>query len=157
MTFTDNASFKSYGVICWSLLPSSLPNDVSMDKRDSSNFFSTQRVCMSSDSSQSTINSLLTGANYVGVNCPKLCGTVLNFATVSRYPALLASNPDFTKLLAATPSQYVLKCITTYLLVSCPDPTSSSCEEKGLVNLDRFLGLASSEGARQHDCAKANL
>ena len=38
----------------------------------------------------------------IGVNRPDLGGTVLNFATVSRHPALLASNPDFTKLLVAT-------------------------------------------------------
>ena len=41
------------------------------------------------------------------------------------------------------------------MLVSFPDPTSR--EEKGLVNLDRFLGLAGPEGARRQNCAKANL
>ena len=47
-------------------------------------------------------HSLMSRWNYIGVNCPDLGGTVLNFATVSRRPALLASNPDFTKLLTAT-------------------------------------------------------
>ena len=38
----------------------------------------------------------------IGVNRPNLGGTVLNSATVSCRPALLAYNPNFTKLLAAT-------------------------------------------------------
>ena len=61
--FAENASFKSYGVIFWSLPPSSLPNDILMDKRDSNNFFSTREVCMYSDSSQNTTASSLTRAN----------------------------------------------------------------------------------------------
>ena len=36
--------------------------------------------------------------SHIGVNRPDLGGTVLNSATVSRCPALLAFNPDFTKL-----------------------------------------------------------
>ena len=41
-------------------------------------------------------------------------------------------------------------------LVSCPDPTL--CEGKrGLVNLDRFLGLAGSVRARRHRCTKQTL
>jgi hypothetical protein len=36
-----NASFKSSGVICWLLPPSSLPGELSVDKRDSIGFFST--------------------------------------------------------------------------------------------------------------------
>ena len=63
VAFAENALFKSYGVIYWSLPPSLLPNDVSIDKRDSNNFFSTQRVCVSSDSSKNTTDSSLTGAN----------------------------------------------------------------------------------------------
>ena len=39
-------SFKSYGVICWSRLPSSLPGELSTAKRDSDGFFSTQKVYM---------------------------------------------------------------------------------------------------------------
>ena len=38
-------------------------------------------------------------ADSIGVNRPDLGGTVLNSAAVSRCPALLAFNPDFTKLL----------------------------------------------------------
>ena len=75
VTFAENASFKSYGIICWSLPPSSLPNDVSMDKRDSTNFFLTLRVCMSSYSSQNTTNSSLTGANCHASCMPLLHGT----------------------------------------------------------------------------------
>ena len=44
----ENALFKSSDIICRSPPPSLLPNDLSMDKRDSNNFFSMQRVCMSS-------------------------------------------------------------------------------------------------------------
>ena len=36
---------------------------------------------------------------HIGVNRPDLGGTVLNSTAVSRCPALLAFNPDFTKLL----------------------------------------------------------
>ena len=59
VAFTENASLKSYGVIYQSLPPSSLPNDVSMDKRNCNKFFSTRRVCMSSDGSQNTTDSSL--------------------------------------------------------------------------------------------------
>jgi hypothetical protein len=37
--FAKNASFKSSDVICWSLPPSSLPGELSMEKRDSNGFF----------------------------------------------------------------------------------------------------------------------
>ena len=40
--------------------------------------------------------SMLLIANSIGVNRPDLGGTVLNSATVSCRPALLAFNPDFT-------------------------------------------------------------
>ena len=36
------------------------------------------------------------GTYNLGVNRPDLGGTVLNSATVSRRPALLAFSPDFT-------------------------------------------------------------
>ena len=45
--FAENALFKSSGTICRSLLPSLLPNDLSVDKKDSNNFFSMQRVIIS--------------------------------------------------------------------------------------------------------------
>ena len=32
MAFAENASFMSYGIVCLSLLPSSLPGELSMDK-----------------------------------------------------------------------------------------------------------------------------
>ena len=63
VAFAENASFKSYGIIYWPLPPSSLPKDISMDKKDSNNFFSTRRVCTSSNSSQYTTDSSTTGVN----------------------------------------------------------------------------------------------
>ena len=50
MDFTKNASFKSYDVICLPLLPSTLPEELSMDRRNSSGFFLRRRVCTLSDS-----------------------------------------------------------------------------------------------------------
>ncbi len=41
-------------------------------------------------------------------------------------------------------------------LVSCPDPTLKE-GKKGLVNLDRFLGLAGSVCARRHCSTEINL
>jgi hypothetical protein len=55
----ENAPFKSSGVICWSPPPSSLPDELSMDKRDSSGFFSTRRVCTARDRSNKTTGSSL--------------------------------------------------------------------------------------------------
>ena len=43
MAFTENVLFVSSGVICWSLLPSLLPGELSMG-RDSDGFFSTGKV-----------------------------------------------------------------------------------------------------------------
>ena len=63
VAFAENALFKTFGMICRSPPPSLLPNDLSMDKRDSNNFFSTQRVCMSSGSPHNTTNSTLIRAN----------------------------------------------------------------------------------------------
>ena len=40
MTFIENALFKNSGVICWPLLFSSLPDELSIDKNN--NFLSTQ-------------------------------------------------------------------------------------------------------------------
>ena len=48
--FAKNTSFKSYGIICLPPLPSTLPEELSMDRRNSSEFFSRRRVCTLSDS-----------------------------------------------------------------------------------------------------------
>ena len=40
VAFIDNVSLKCSGIISWSLPPSLLPDDLSIDKRDSNNFFS---------------------------------------------------------------------------------------------------------------------
>ena len=42
MDFAENASFKSSGVICRPRLPFLLPDELSVDKRDSEGFFSTE-------------------------------------------------------------------------------------------------------------------
>ena len=55
--FAENTSFKSSGVIFWSPPPSSLPGELSMDKRDSDGSFSTRIVCMASDRSNNTTGS----------------------------------------------------------------------------------------------------
>ena len=47
----ENALFKSSGDICWSPLPSSLLDQLSVDKRDSNGFFSSRLVCRTRDSS----------------------------------------------------------------------------------------------------------
>ena len=48
VAFAENASFKTFGIICWSPLPFSFTGEHSMDKRDSNGFFPTQKVCMAS-------------------------------------------------------------------------------------------------------------
>ena len=35
VAFAENSLFKSYGIICWSPLPSLLPNKLLIDKQDS--------------------------------------------------------------------------------------------------------------------------
>ena len=55
VAFTENTSFKSFGVICKSPLLSSLPDKLPMDRRDSDDFFSMRRVCIVSDSTYNTI------------------------------------------------------------------------------------------------------
>jgi hypothetical protein len=39
MDLAEKAPFKSSGITCWSLPPSSLPDKLLMDKRDSDGFF----------------------------------------------------------------------------------------------------------------------
>jgi hypothetical protein len=60
----ENAPFKSSGVICWSPPPSSLPDKLSMNKRDSNGFFSTQRVCMAKDTCTCRSNEM-TGSSLI--------------------------------------------------------------------------------------------
>ena len=57
--FAKNASFKSYGVICLPPLPSTLSGKLSMDRRNSSEFFLRRRVCTLSDSFCRTTDSSL--------------------------------------------------------------------------------------------------
>ena len=63
MDFTENASFKSYGVICLPPLPSTLPEELSMDRRNSSELFLRRRVCTLSDSFCRTTESSLFSVN----------------------------------------------------------------------------------------------
>jgi hypothetical protein len=60
----ENAPFKSSGVICWSPPPSSLPEELSMNKRDSNRFFSTRRLCMARDRSNNMTGSSLIVAHW---------------------------------------------------------------------------------------------
>ena len=53
------ASFKSSGIICRLPLPSSLPDELPMDRRDSNSFFSTRIVYTVSDSIYNTTDSSL--------------------------------------------------------------------------------------------------
>ena len=39
VAFAKNTSFKSYGIICLPLLPSTLSDELSVDRRNSSEFF----------------------------------------------------------------------------------------------------------------------
>ena len=64
VAFVENALFKSSGDICWPPLPSSLLDELSMDKIDSDSSFSRRVVCRSSDRSYYSIDSSL-----VIVNC----------------------------------------------------------------------------------------
>ena len=51
VAFAKDILFKMSGVICLSLLPSTLSDKLSTDIRYSNGLFSTQKVCMISDSS----------------------------------------------------------------------------------------------------------
>ena len=64
LAFAENASFKSFGVICWSPPPSALPGELSMYKQDSDGFFSTRIVCMASGRSSNTTGSSLIIAHW---------------------------------------------------------------------------------------------
>ena len=55
--FVENASFKSSGDICWPPWPSSLLDELSIDKRDSDGFISRLVVRSSSDSSYNLTDS----------------------------------------------------------------------------------------------------
>ena len=63
VAFVENALFKTSGNICWPSLPSSLLDELSMDKRGSNGFFSRWLVCRSSDRSYNPTSSSLVVAN----------------------------------------------------------------------------------------------
>ena len=61
--FVENTLFKSSGESCWLPLPSSLLNELSMDKRDSNGFFLRRLACRTNNRSytfNSTDSSLVT-------------------------------------------------------------------------------------------------
>ena len=59
--FCWNVSFKSSGIICWSLLPSSLPGELLMDKQDSNGFLAVlSQVAMNNSSLGSEFLRLVT-------------------------------------------------------------------------------------------------
>ena len=59
VTFVENALFKRSSDICQRSLPSSLLDELSMDKRDSNGFLSRRLVCRSGDRSYNSTNSSL--------------------------------------------------------------------------------------------------
>ena len=54
VAFTENALFKSSGIICRPVSLFLLSDELPMDRRESDNFFSTKLVCRFSDSSYNT-------------------------------------------------------------------------------------------------------
>ena len=62
--FVENTLFKSSGNICWPPLPSSLLDELSMDKIDSDGSFSRRLVCRSSDRSYNSTYLSLVIVNY---------------------------------------------------------------------------------------------
>ena len=62
--FVENALFKSSADIYWLPLPSSLLDELSMDKRDSDGFFSNRIVCRTSDSSHNSTDLSLVEVDY---------------------------------------------------------------------------------------------
>ena len=74
MVFPESASFKSYGAICRSLLPSSLPGELSTAKRDSDGFFSTRKVYMVGYRYNN-----MTGSSLIIVHCQR------SFLAISAY------------------------------------------------------------------------
>jgi hypothetical protein len=64
VAFTENASFKSFGVIYWSPPPFSLPGELSMDKKTVVASFQLKRVCMISHRSIKTTGSSLIIAHW---------------------------------------------------------------------------------------------
>ena len=62
--FVEDALFKSSSEICWSTLPSSLHNKLSMDKRDSDDFFSWRLACRTNDRSYNSTDSSLVTVDY---------------------------------------------------------------------------------------------
>jgi hypothetical protein len=64
VNLAENAPFTSSGIICWSPPPSSLPDELSMDKIDSNGFLSTRRLCTARDRSNKTTGSSLVVAHW---------------------------------------------------------------------------------------------
>ena len=62
--FVENTLFNSSGEICWSPLPSSLLDELSMDKRDSDGFFSRRLACRTNDRSYNSTDSSLVTVDY---------------------------------------------------------------------------------------------
>ena len=70
-----NALFKSSGDICWSPLPSSLLDELLVNKRDSDGFFSRRLVSRSSDRSYNSTDSSLNTVNSVSF-LTSMCSTI---------------------------------------------------------------------------------
>ena len=59
MGLVENSMLQCSGIACLSPQPSSLINELSMDRRDSNDFYSIQTVCLFSNSSCSTTDPIL--------------------------------------------------------------------------------------------------
>ena len=63
--FIENTLFKSYGNILWSSLPSSLLDELLMDKSDSDGLFSRRLACRTNDRSYNSTDSSLVTVDYL--------------------------------------------------------------------------------------------
>ena len=79
--FIENALFKSSGEICWSPLPSSLLDELSMDKRDSNGFFSRRLACRTNDRSYNSTDSSLVTVDYQQCLLACLCSKTADQAS----------------------------------------------------------------------------
>ena len=76
VALAENALFTSYDEICLPPLPSTLPEELSMDKRNSSELFLSRRVCTLSDSfcrmtdsSLFSVNELISFLAWLHMSC----------------------------------------------------------------------------------------
>ena len=113
---SENASFKSYGVICWSPHPSSLPGKLSTAKRDSDGFFSARKVYMVSYRSNNTTGSSLIvlhwQRSFLAISaCHKMLTQYYTRDTTGHYAIVLGSPLAYR--------MHVSICTNAVLLIAC--------------------------------------